>query len=133
MKEKRVITLIFLINMAKVFLDTNAFIDLVERNKKTLDDLQGHQLCISSLSVHILLYVTKQKIPNKIMSELFKFFTIITFNKNIVYKSLEGPTNDFEDNVQLHSAAEADCNIFLTNDKKIKDLKFFGKVKINSN
>ena len=65
------------------------------------------------------------------MSELMKFFTIISFNKIIVYKSLEGPTDDFEDNVQLHSAAEADCNVFLTSDKKIKELKFFGKVKID--
>ena len=51
-------------------------------------------------------------------------------NEKIVDAALTGPTVDFEDNVQLHSAAEEDCNLFLTSDKKILAMKFFGKVKI---
>lgn len=45
---------------------------------------------------------------------------------------LSGPTVDFEDNVQLHSAAEAECEIFLTEDKKLLKLGFFGKTHVVS-
>lgn len=45
---------------------------------------------------------------------------------------MEGPTKDLEDNIQLHSAAEAESDIFLTADKKLVDMKFFGKTQIIS-
>lgn len=57
---------------------------------------------------------------------------MIPFDSAIAEKALVGPTSDFEDNVQLHSAAEAECDIFLTEDKKLSDMKFFGKVRIDS-
>jgi predicted nucleic acid-binding protein len=115
--------------MAKVFLDTNILIDLIEERK----DLSGQfshneNLFISPLSLHILLYVTKQNVPNEALSDLEEIFSLIPFDETICYKALVGPTNDFEDNVQLHSAAEADCDIFLTEDRKLLAMKFFGKV-----
>lgn len=33
---------------------------------------------------------------------------------------------------QLHSAAEAECDYFLTSDKKLLAMKFFGKTRIVS-
>lgn len=42
------------------------------------------------------------------------------------------PTSDLEDNIQLHSAAEADCDYFLTSDKKLLAMIYFGKTKIVS-
>lgn len=120
--------------MAKVFLDTNIYIDIIKkRTDRELEDFQGHDLFISSLSIHILTYIFKSKIPDPELDVKLESFNIVTLDAKIVEKALIGPTNDFEDNVQLHSAAESDCNIFLTNDKKIKELKFFGKVKIDSN
>ncbi len=121
--------------MAKIFLDTNYFIDAIHRNpeKQILDSLEGHIVCISPLSIHIYCYIYKINIPNSILSSQLKKFQIIDFTQQVIERSLTGPTNDFEDNVQLHSAVEADCNTFLTNDKELREMKFFGKVKIDSN
>lgn len=120
--------------MARVFLDTNIFIDIAEkRGQISLDNLIDHKLFISSLSVHILAYITKRKIPDPELSELVDLFTIEDFDQSICYKSLESPTTDLEDNIQLHSAAEAECDIFLTNDKQLLALKFFGKTRVTQN
>ena len=117
--------------MAKVFLDTNKLIDIVEnRGEISVDVFDKHNLFISSLSIHILLYITKHKVPYERLEEMLENFFIVDFDHSICYKSLEGPTDDFEDNVQLHSAANADCDVFLTNDKKLLSLKFFGKTRI---
>lgn len=117
--------------MAKIFLDTNIIIDLIEKRSKIIDDdLQGHVVFISPLSVHILMFFTKKKIPYSLLSKLREQFLIIAFDKFIMDKSLAGPTNDFEDNVQLHSAANAECDLFLTQDKILLGMKFFGKTQI---
>ncbi len=119
--------------MAKIFIDANIFIDLVEnRTKLTINDLNSNDLFISSLSAHILMYTSKKKVPYPILSEIIKRFSVINFNYDILGKALTRPTSDFEDNVQLHSAADADCDIFLTNDAGLLKLKFFGKTEIKN-
>lgn len=119
--------------MAKVYLDTNYFIDLIEQRKKILlDQFQSHALFISSLSVHIYVYVYKLKIPNKNLEKFLSFFNLIPLDEKIIINSLKGPTKDFEDNLQLHSAAEGECHYFLTNDTRLLDFGFFGKVKIRN-
>ncbi|MBI2597448.1 type II toxin-antitoxin system VapC family toxin [Candidatus Daviesbacteria bacterium] len=118
--------------MAKVFLDTNIFIDAIHRvpEKHILDDLEGHIIYTSVLSFHIYCYTFKIKIPNpKALNQKTKF-QIIDFSNNILDKALEGPTADLEDNIQLHSAAEVECDILLTEDQKLLNMKFFGKTKI---
>lgn len=118
--------------MEKIFLDANVFIDLIEKRKDVdLARLDQQQLFISPLSIHILHYIAKRKVPYGRLLQIIETFSIVNIDKSICYNATLGPTDDFEDNVQLHSAAEADCNVFLTNDKRIKDLKFFGKVKID--
>lgn len=118
--------------MAQVFLDTNFFIDLVggRSNKVATMDLDQQQVYISPLSVHILFYVERKKVPNLIANVTISQFKLISLTTDITEKSLEGPTNDLEDNIQLHSAADADCDYFLTNDKKLLRLGYFGKTKI---
>lgn len=121
--------------MARIFLDTNYFIDAVHRKpeKQILDRLLGHIPFISTLSLHIYCYSYKIKIPNlKVISQKEKF-QMVDFSSNILEKSLIGPTEDLEDNIQLHSAVESECDIFLTEDKKLLDLKFFGKIKFALN
>ncbi len=117
--------------MAKIFLDTNYFIGLVNKSPKTdssvLDDQIGY---ISALSCHILCYVNKIKLPNDKIRSFVEDFLIVNLTDFIIKKALGGPTTDLEDNVQLHSAAEAECDWFLTNDKKILAMKFFGKMRI---
>ena len=120
--------------MAKVFLDTNYFIDAIHRKPEMqiLDHLEGHIVHTSSLSFHIYCYAFKIKIPNKNVLSQKEKFQIVEFSEDILTKALSGPTTDFEDNVQLHSAAEAECDIFLTADKKLLDMKFFGKTRVIS-
>ena len=119
--------------MAKIFVDANIFIDLVEKRKKiTSADLDGNKLFISPLSAHILMYVAKKGIPYRRLEETITHFGIVPLTKDILDKALEGPTKDLEDNIQLHSASEAECDLFLTEDKKLLNMKFFGKCKIIS-
>lgn len=118
--------------MAKIFLDTNKFIDAVHRKPEEdiLNSLENNSVYISIISIHIYCYIYKIKLPNQIVLSQIKKFQVIDCTQDLAERALSGPTNDFEDNIQLHSAAEADCNLFLTSDRKIKELKFFGKVKI---
>ncbi len=118
--------------MAKVFLDTNYFIDILGRKAplKIVEPLNLNYVFVSSLSYHILFYTYKIKVPSKKFEKVHKNFEIVGFTREILEKSLFGPTKDLEDNIQLHSAAEADCRFLLTNDKKLLRLKFFGKTQI---
>lgn len=117
--------------MARIFLDTNSFIDITEqRDNLELEDFEGHKIFISPLSVHIYTYTYKIKAPIQKLSKFVEKMHMISFTGEVVLKSLTGPTNDFEDNVQLHSAADAECDYFLTSDEKLLGMKFFGKTKI---
>lgn len=117
--------------MAKVFLDANYFIGLANRAPEVdTEILDKHQGFISSLSCHILFYINKIKVPDAKMNSFIDDFNLIELSHDILDKSLTGPTKDLEDNIQLHSAAEAECDFFLTNDKKLLKLKFFGKTEI---
>ncbi|OGK11909.1 hypothetical protein A2954_06445 [Candidatus Roizmanbacteria bacterium RIFCSPLOWO2_01_FULL_37_12] len=119
--------------MAKIFLDTNIFINYVEERGKNIKDVLGeHELTVSPLSLHILIYISKKKVPDSRLSEIIKLFFVVDFNTEITSKALNGPTKDFEDNVQLHSSAYAECDIFLTEDKELLKMKFFGTMKISS-
>ncbi|MGH7203340.1 MAG: hypothetical protein ACREHC_02775 [Candidatus Levyibacteriota bacterium] len=119
--------------MAKIFLDTNIYIDVIKkRTDRDLESFQGNELFISPLSVHILTYIFKYKIPDKELDVNPELFNLVSFDSLIAENALIGPTDDFEDNVQLHSAASAECELFLTEDKKLLDMKFFGKVKITN-
>ena len=117
--------------MAKVFLDTNFFIDLVEeRQPIDISQFSIHQVFISPLSVHILCYVMKRKVPYKKLLDAIEKFSLVPFNELVFQESMISPSNDFEDNVQLNSAAGVDCDFFLTRDKKLLKMKFFGRVRI---
>lgn len=120
--------------MAKIFLDANYFIDAIHRKPEEaiLDSLKNDDIYISPLSFHIYCYIAKIKLPDKRILIQKAQFQIVEFSEDILDRALEGPTADFEDNVQLHSAAEVDCDVFLTADKKLLDMKFFGKVKIEN-
>ena len=119
--------------MAKLFLDANYFIDFAERQKPDLlEKLVGNKLYVSALTIHILTYVYRYKIPNDKIETLIKNISLTPLNKSVLDLALDGPTGDLEDNIQLLSAAKADCDLFLTNDKKILKMKFFGKIKIVS-
>lgn len=120
--------------MAKVFLDTNYFIDAIHRRpeKEILPSLENHIIYISTLSFHIYCYIFKIKIPDSRIIAQREKFQSVEFSESILDRSLNGPTSDFEDNVQLHSAVKAECDVFLTSDEKLLKMKFFGKTRIAS-
>lgn len=118
--------------MARLFLDTNLYIDVIKRAKEKWETLRSNLVFISPLSVHILFYAYKLKIPDKELAKLEEQFSIVPLTREVLDRALAGPTKDLEDNIQLHSAAEAECDVFLTNDEKLLDLKFFGKAQILS-
>ncbi|MCJ7740180.1 hypothetical protein MUP32_02560 [Candidatus Microgenomates bacterium] len=120
--------------MAKIFLDTNYFIDIIEQRKTIeIEQFRSHSLYLSPLSIHIYVYLYKLKIPNGKLEKLLDYFTVIPIDEKITINSLEGPTIDFEDNLQLHSAAVSECDYFLTSDKSLLTSRFFGKVQILKN
>lgn len=119
--------------MARVFLDTNFYIDITKRAKGKWESLRENLLFISPLSSHILFYARKLKVPDRKINELQMQFGIVPFTKHILDNALEGPTADLEDNVQLHSAAEAECDFFITSYRNLLKQKFFGKIKIVEN
>jgi len=118
--------------MARIFLDANILIDLIEKRGEiiTARGLTDNEIFISPLSIHILIYITRQKIPPKRLIQIIELFSLVSFDQSISTKSLQGPTRDFEDNVQLHSATESECDFFLTQDKNLLNLKFFGKTQL---
>lgn len=118
--------------MAKVFLDTNIYIDACYRNPDVAHQFRDGQIYFSPLSTHILFYSAKLKVPQSKVEKISGNFGVIPFKNAILKKALDGPTPDLEDNIQLHSAAEADCDYFLTNDKKLLRMKFFGKTRITN-
>lgn len=117
--------------MARVFLDTNYFIGLANHAPEVETDiLDKHKGFISTLSCHILFYVNKIDVPDAEMTSFITDFNLINMDRAILDKALQNPTQDLEDNIQLHSAVVADCDLFLTFDKKLLGMKYFGKTRI---
>lgn len=116
--------------MARVFLDTNVYIDAVHRKVEINRQFFGHKVFYSTLSTHILFYASKLKVPHQATHAIEEEFEVIDFTSSILKNALGGPTTDLEDNIQLHSAAEAECDYFLTSDKKLLAMTFFGKTRI---
>src|SRR5258708_1946909 len=119
--------------MAKVFLDANVFIDIIEkRSTVSIEKFQNHTLFISPLAIHIFAYVYRYQIPSNKLVGLERYYNIVPADLTVTLNSLLGPTQDFEDNVQLHSCAESECDYFLTGDEGLLRMKFFGKTQITS-
>lgn len=116
--------------MAKVFLDTNYILDIFMRRTKNLTETGNNDLFLSPISFSIISYVHKLKMPSDKLQSILKDLFVINFTDTILKKSLTGPTADIEDNIQLHSASSSHCDYFLTSDKKLLKMKYFGEVEI---
>jgi len=117
--------------MANIFLDASVFFDIREKRTALFQrDFSNDFLFMSILTLDIYFYTFKKKMPDLTFVGLTNFVQILNFTQDLALKALEGPTKDFEDNVQLHSAIDADCNIFYTRDNGLLKLGYFGNVKI---
>jgi predicted nucleic acid-binding protein len=117
--------------MVNIYLDVNVLVDIIGERKCNFDVMIGNSdTTISVLSVHILSYLLKKKIPDEIFEKIVGRFKLVDLDNSMVKKALRGPTSDFEDNVQLYSAVAGECDYFLTLDKKLLKMKYFGKMRI---
>lgn len=118
--------------MANVFLDANYLLDAIHRKTTSLPPTSQHTLYISPLSTHILCYSYKIRVPDTWLNNSLNELKIVDFTQTILTKALSGPTSDLEDNIQLHSAASTECEVFLTSDKKLASIAYFGRTKITT-
>lgn len=117
--------------MAKIFLDANVFIDLMKRDKSLRQEIfQAGPLYLSPISIIFYCYSYHLVMPDPTIAKIPDFFQIVPFDSDIIARAASEKHLDFEDNVQLHSAAITDCDYFLTQDQQILNLKYFGKVQI---
>jgi len=118
--------------MAQIFLDSNFVIETIglRKSEKESQNLKGHNAYVSPLTIHIICYVFKINVPSSVITNFVNQVHIVGITQKLLDLALLGPTKDLEDNIQLHSAAEAECDYFLTNDKNLLKIKFFGKTKI---
>ncbi len=118
--------------MARIFLDANFVIETIglRKSSTTGRQLAGHEVCLSPLTIHIICYSFKIKVPDERIFDLVDQVLVVNLTSRLINPALIGPTQDFEDNIQLHSAVEANCDYFLTNDKELLILGYFGKTKI---
>ena len=118
-------------SMANIFLDTNFFIDAIECNPQFDHSMfDKHQTFISCLSVPIFTYIYKVAIPNLQLDRALSEFNLVNLTSTLLAKAANGPTTDLEDNIQLHSAANIDADVFLTADKTLLKMAYFGKTHI---
>ncbi len=117
--------------MANIFLDANYFIRCSGiSDEERLHVIAGHTAFVSILTVHIYYYIRKVHVPDIASLQFFKNFTFVDVTTDHLERSLLGPTNDLEDNIQLHTASSKECDFFLTRDKALLKMKYFGKMKI---
>ena len=118
-------------NMENIFVDVNVLMDILGDRKFGFEEiLDKKTITVSALSFHILMYIMKLKVPNSKLNKYRKSCLIVALNKKVIKDAMIGPSVDFEDNVQLHSAVVGNCDYFLTLDKKLLKMKYFGKMKI---
>ena len=120
--------------MARVFIDANFVIETIglRRSQVESENLKGHEVYLSPLTIHIICYSFKIKALDVTINDFINQTHIINLTEKLTKLALSGPTEDFEDNTQLHPAAEAGCDYFLTNDEKLLKMKFFGKTRISN-
>jgi len=92
--------------------------------------LSEHRVFISPLSYHIYVYTAKKRVPDSFLIESLQDITIVDLTSDILLKALHQPTTDLEDNIQLHSASISRCDYFLTSDKQLLKMKYYGQVEI---
>jgi predicted nucleic acid-binding protein len=98
----------------------------------TESKMKGNRVYLSPLSLHIYMYVYKKQVPWNEMALWCQRVGVVDFNSNISRLASSGPTHDFEDNVQLHSAVVAGTELFVTSDKLLLRLDTFANFRLIS-
>lgn len=120
--------------MARLFLDSNFVIETIgfRQSEAVSETLKSQRVYVSPLTIHIVCYIFKRKIPDPVISNFANQVNLVGLSPQLTELALLGPTADLEDNVQLHSASASNADYFLTHDQDLLEMKFFGKTKIVS-
>ena len=124
-----------MVNRMKVFIDTNIFLDFIERRPEGVVEAYAIfglaakgsiNMLVSDLSIANMKYSTRKTIP---ISEFYKMiklsrelFTIVPIGERAVDRALDLETRDFEDALQYFSAEYAGADCIVT--RNIKDFDF---------
>jgi predicted nucleic acid-binding protein len=68
--------------------------------------------------------------PDPEIAQIPDYFQLVPFDADIVTRAASEKDLDFEDSVQLHSAAISNCDYFLTKDQQLLSRRYFGKTQI---
>lgn len=126
-------------NKLSVFIDTNIFLDFIEKRPEGVTEAYAIfrlaakkriTMLVSDLSIANMKYSTRKTItlPNfyKIIKLSRELFTIVPVGEKVVDHALEIETRDFEDSLQYFSAEQAGADCIVT--RNIKDFDFSSTV-----
>ncbi len=127
-------------NRMKVFIDTNIFLDFIERRTAGVAEAYvifglaakgAISMLVSDLSIANMKYSTRKTIPAPDFYKMIKLsrelFTIVPIGEQVVDRALALETRDFEDALQYFSAEQAGADCIVT--RNIKDFDFASSVK----
>jgi predicted nucleic acid-binding protein len=119
--------------MDKVFLDTNFFMRVLEgKFVQEAKRLENKNRFASVLTIHITAYVHKLNMPHSQLKQMLDYYTVLPITAKTGIISLEEPTKDYGDNLQLNTALGHSMTLFVTLDKELLRLKKYQGLNIIS-
>ena len=129
--------------MMRAFLDTNILMDILVQERKSaaastmiFEQVKNGKLeaFASTQSITDMYYIASQFNVTKMDTDRFTQWMLAYVNVRPVYEScirsaLKMENVDFEDNALLASAELEQCDVFVTNDKKILSRDNLGQLK----
>lgn len=130
----------------KIFLDTNILLDFIIQQQRPNHDASSRILYFAKDNPDLVVYCSVQSISDAAyyftkkgitdsdrfllpMKSLLSFLRPRRVSEQDLYDSLRGLFDDFEDELLLRSAIEADCAYFITGDQRIIDTQPFNSIK----
>ena len=130
----------------KIFLDTNVVMDYLvqvgrpncEATNQLLSAIKQHPWLVAYISVQSLtdcaFFFTKKSMTSNDyylspIRSLISFVRLRPMMEQNAYEALSGEFSDFEDEMQLRCAIDAECAYFITGDKEILEHQPFKLIK----
>ena len=125
----------------KIFIDVNIFIDVMTKRSGWTESIRVLNLArrspdveswISALTLP-LVYFFRRRIVNESTARadaqaILKGLHLVSLNQTILDQAMISAGSDFEDNIQLVSAASISANHLITRNKKDFDAAFFPSI-----
>ena len=116
----------------KIFIDTNVLLDVLLERKGVAEDsasiwalcerkgFEGYISAISFNNTHyVISKIHSRKKAEQAMHTLIASFDIISLDKHILSRAVDGSFKDFEDAIQFYSAVRCDADYIIT--RNVKD------------